>query len=210
MGKLRKHIFNDPLESIMAHLKMMSLGQIQDWETFAFPSTPCPTWRNERGQAHNLPNSLAVMGKVTHISQTTLKCPVLYTHLLPPESDEIQMQNKSKVHPFKTLMRQVATVGQFLIYWPSSGQQGLALMFNYIYLYTIIHCSGKLFKILKGDAVKVLQSISQQIWKTQQWSQDWNGSVFIPIPKKSNSKECSNYCTIVLILHASKVMLKIL
>ena len=111
MGKLRKHIFNDPLESIMAHLKMMSLGQIQDWETFAFPSTPCPTWRNERGQAHNLPNSLAVMGKVTHISQTTLKCPVLYTHLLPPESDEIQMQNKSKVHPFKTLMRQVATVG---------------------------------------------------------------------------------------------------
>ena len=83
-------------------------------------------------------------------------------------------------------------------------------MFNYIYLYTIIHCSGKLFKILKGDAVKVLQSISQQIWKTQQWSQDWNGSVFIPIPKKSNSKECSNYCTIVLILHASKVMLKIL
>ena len=111
MGKLRKQIFNDPLESIMVHSKMMSLGQIQDWETFVFSSTSCPTWRNERGQAHNLPNSLAVMGKVTHISQTSLKCPVLYTHLLPPESDQIQMQNKSKVHPFKTLMKQVATVG---------------------------------------------------------------------------------------------------
>ena len=130
MGKLRKQIFNDPLESIMVHLKMMSLGQIQDWETFVFSSISCPTWRNERSQAHNLPNSLGVMGKVTHISQTSLKCPVLYTHLLPPESDQIQMQNKSKVHPFKTLMKQVATVGQFLIYWPSSGQQGLALMFN--------------------------------------------------------------------------------
>ena len=69
---------------------------------------------------------------------------------------------------------------------------------------------AELFQILKGDAVKVLHSICQQIWKTQQWPQDWKRSVFIPIPKKSNSKECSNYCTIVLILHASKVMLKIL
>ena len=68
----------------------------------------------------------------------------------------------------------------------------------------------ELFQILKDDAVKVLHSICQKIWKNQQWSQDWNGSVFIPIPKKSNAKECSNYCTIALISHASKVMLKIL
>ena len=63
---------------------------------------------------------------------------------------------------------------------------------------------------MKGDAVKVLHSIWQQIWKTQQWPQDWKRSVFIPIPKKGNAKECSNYCTIILISHASKVMLKIL
>ena len=68
----------------------------------------------------------------------------------------------------------------------------------------------ELFQILKDDAVKVLYSICQQIWKTQQWPQDWKRSVFIPIPKKGNAKECSNYCTIALISHASKVMLKIL
>ena len=68
----------------------------------------------------------------------------------------------------------------------------------------------ELFKISKDDAVKVLHSVCQKIWKTQQWPQDWKRSVFIPIPKKSNSKECSNYHTIVLISHASKVMLKIL
>ena len=68
----------------------------------------------------------------------------------------------------------------------------------------------ELFQILKDDAVKVLHSICQQIWKTQQWPQDWKGSVFILIPKKGNAKECSNYCTIALISHASKVMLKIL
>ena len=68
----------------------------------------------------------------------------------------------------------------------------------------------KLFQILKEDAVKVLQSICQQIWKTQQLPQDWKRSVFIPIPKKDNVKECSNDCTIALISHASKVMLKIL
>ena len=68
----------------------------------------------------------------------------------------------------------------------------------------------ELFQILKDDAVKVLHSISQQIWKTQQWPQDWKRSVFIPIPKKGNAKECSNYCTIAVISHASKVMLKIL
>ena len=67
-----------------------------------------------------------------------------------------------------------------------------------------------LFQILKDDAVKVLHSIGQQIWKTQQWPQDWKRSVFIPIPKKGNAKECSNHCTIALISHASKVMLKIL
>ena len=66
------------------------------------------------------------------------------------------------------------------------------------------------FKILKDDAVKVLHSICQQIGKTQQWPQDWKRSVFIPIPKKGNAKECSNYLTIALISHANKVMLKIL
>ena len=69
---------------------------------------------------------------------------------------------------------------------------------------------AELFQILKDDAVKVLHSICQQMWKTQQWPQDWKRSVFIPIPKKSNAKECSYYLTIALILHASKVMLKIL
>ena len=68
----------------------------------------------------------------------------------------------------------------------------------------------ELFQILKDDAVKVLQSICQQIWKTQQWPQDWKRSVFIPIPKKGNAKECSNYSKIAFISHASKVMLKIL
>ena len=68
----------------------------------------------------------------------------------------------------------------------------------------------ELFQILKDDAVKVLHSICQQIWTTQQWPQDWKRSVFIPIPKKGDAKECSNYRTIALISHASKVMLKIL
>ena len=63
---------------------------------------------------------------------------------------------------------------------------------------------------MKDDSVKVLHSIYQQIWKTQQWPQDWKRSVFFPIPKKDNAKECSYYCTIALISHASKVMLKIL
>ena len=68
----------------------------------------------------------------------------------------------------------------------------------------------ELFQIPEYDAVKVLHSICRQIWKTQQWSQDWKKSVFISIPKKSNTKECSNYSTIMLVSHASKVMLKIL
>ena len=68
----------------------------------------------------------------------------------------------------------------------------------------------ELFQILKDDTVKVLHSVCQQIWKTQQGSQDWKRSVFIPIPKKSNAKECSNYCTNAFISHTSKVMLKIL
>ena len=68
----------------------------------------------------------------------------------------------------------------------------------------------ELFQILKDNAVKVLHSICQQIWKTQQWPQDWKRAFFIPIPKKGNSKECSNYRTIAFISHASKVMLKIL
>ena len=74
-------------------------------------------------------------------------------------------------------------------------------------------CNGipvELFQILKDNAVKVLHSICQQIWKTQQWPQDWRRSVFIPVPKKGNAKEFSNYCTVALISHTSKVMLKIL
>ena len=67
----------------------------------------------------------------------------------------------------------------------------------------------ELFQILKYDAVKVLHSICQQIWKTQQWTPDWKRSVFIPIPEKGNAKQCSRYCIIVLTSHASKVMLKI-
>ena len=68
----------------------------------------------------------------------------------------------------------------------------------------------ELFQILEDDAVKVLNSICQQIWKTQQWPQDWKRSVFIPIQKKGNAKECSNYRTIAVILHTSKVIFKIL
>ena len=74
-------------------------------------------------------------------------------------------------------------------------------------------CDGipaELFQILKDDAVKVLHLISQQIWKAQQWSQNWKRSIFIPIPKKDNATECSNYCTNALISHISEVMLKIL
>ena len=74
-------------------------------------------------------------------------------------------------------------------------------------------CDGipaELFQILKNDAVKVLHPRCEQIWKTQQWQQEWKMSVFIPIPKKGSAKEYSNYCTIALISHASKVMLKIL
>ena len=69
---------------------------------------------------------------------------------------------------------------------------------------------AKLFQILKDDAVNVLYSICQHIWKTQKWPQDWKRSVFIPITKKGNAKECSNYCTIAFISYTSKVMLKIL
>ena len=68
----------------------------------------------------------------------------------------------------------------------------------------------ELFQILKDGAVKLLHSVCQQIWKTQQWPQDWKRSVFIPIPKKGNAKERSNYCTIALISHSNKVMFKIL
>ena len=68
----------------------------------------------------------------------------------------------------------------------------------------------ELFQILKDDAVKVMHSICQQIWKTWQWPQDWKRSVFIPIPKKGNAKECAHYCTIALISHTSKVIIKFL
>ena len=69
---------------------------------------------------------------------------------------------------------------------------------------------AELFQILKDDAIKRMHSKCQQMWKTQQWPQDWKRSVFIPIPKKGNTKECSNYCTVALISHPSKVTLKIL
>ena len=69
---------------------------------------------------------------------------------------------------------------------------------------------AELFQILKDNAVKVLHSVCQQIWKIHQWPQDWKKSVFIPIPKKANAKDCLNYCTIALISHASKGMFKIL
>ena len=75
--------------------------------------------------------------------------------------------------------------------------------------FTSLHFMDLTFKVLKDDAVKVLHSTCQQVWKTQQWTRDWKRSVFIPIPKKGNAKECSNYRTITLISHASKVMLKI-
>ena len=68
---------------------------------------------------------------------------------------------------------------------------------------------AELFQVLNDDATKVLHSTCQQIWKSQQWPQDWKRSVFIPIPKKGKAKECSSYCTIALISHTSKVMLKI-
>ena len=78
------------------------------------------------------------------------------------------------------------------------------------YLFLTFSIPVELFQILEDDAVKVLHSICQQMWKTQQWPQDWKRSVFIPIPKKGNAKECSNYCTITFISQASKIMCKIL
>ena len=77
-------------------------------------------------------------------------------------------------------------------------------------LFQISKLFQKLFQILEDDVVKVLHSICKQIWKAQQWPQNWTSSVFIPIPKKSNAKECSKCCTIALISHANKVVLKIL
>ena len=74
----------------------------------------------------------------------------------------------------------------------------------------VVGIPAELFEILKDDAVKVLHAICQQIWKTQQWPQDWKTSVFIPVPKKGNAKECSNCCTVALISNTSKVMLKLL
>ena len=83
-------------------------------------------------------------------------------------------------------------------------------MYN-IYIRKFVNfCLKKIFPPNKHDAVKVLHSVCQQIWKPQQWPQDWKRSVLIPIPKKGNAKECSNYHIIALIVHASKVMLKIL
>ena len=82
-------------------------------------------------------------------------------------------------------------------------------IFICIHSYVCIH-TFITFQILKDDTVKVLQLICQQIWKTQQWAQDWKKAIFIPVPRKGNVKECSNYHTIVLFPHANKIMLKIL
>ena len=92
----------------------------------------------------------------------------------------------------------------------------LIFFFYYCEVSTINKASGsdripvELFQILKDDALKVLHSICQKIWKTQQWPRDWKRSVFISVPKRGNAKECSNYCTVTLISHTSRVMLKIL
>ena len=97
------------------------------------------------------------------------------------------------------------------VYLPSDAlSQHLLSYLGFSYLGHENGVPVELFQILKDDAVKVLPSICRQIWKTQQWPQGWKRSVFIPIPKTGNAKECSNYCTIALISHASKVMLKIL
>ena len=95
----------------------------------------------------------------------------------------------------------------------SSIYEGLKWALESITMNKASGCDGipvELFQILKDDAVKVLHSICQQIWKTQQWPQDWERSIFIPVPKKGNPKECSNYRTIALISHVSKVTIKIL
>ena len=122
------------------------------------------------------------------------------------------------------------SVLSFFLFWPCHGACGIFFLSFYLsLLITLLRCdlyiihplsvyrssiSSKFIHLyksnLKDDAVKVLHSICQQIWKTQQWSQDWKGSIFIPIPKKGNAKECSYYRTITLVSHASKVMLKIL
>ena len=98
--------------------------------------------------------------------------------------------------------------------WEQSWQHSQSLLsFNYISMYKASGGDGiptELFKTLKDSTVKMLHSICHQTWITQQWSQDWKMSVFIPIPKKGNAKECSNYHTVILISHTSRVMLKIL
>ena len=100
--------------------------------------------------------------------------------------------------------------------WTSGSSQFQIILFYIILHYSSRYSGGSheiyppMFQLLKDDALKVLHSICQQIWKTQQWPQDWIRSVFIAIPKKGNAKECSNYLTIALISHSSKVMLKIL
>ena len=92
---------------------------------------------------------------------------------------------------------------------PKGTLWGCPWIYAFVKTNRIVHLA-ELFQIPKDDAVKVLHSICQQIWKTQRWPQDWKRSVFIPVPKKGNTKECSNYCTIVLISQTSKVMFKIL
>ena len=99
------------------------------------------------------------------------------------------------------------------VYAPTSSAEETEVEQFYEDLQDLLELTSKkdvLFIIGDWNAVKVLHSICQQIWKTQQWPQDWKRSIFIPIPKKGNAKECSDYCTIALISHASKVMLKIL
>ena len=118
----------------------------------------------------------------------------------PLDCKEIQPRHSKGDQPWDFFGRNDAEA-ETPVLWPPHAKSGLIGK---------VSDAGRDWGQEEVDAVKVLHSICQQIWKTQQWPQDWKRSVFIPIPKKGNAKECSNYRTIALILHAGKVMLKIL
>ena len=126
--------------------------------------------------------------------------------------------NDSSSHPFVAFFRYPPAHPDHNSWWRICWSALLLSCCEWFW-FTNLGCPGysggdgipvELFQILKDDAVKVLHSICQQIWKTEQWPQDWKRSVFIPIPNKGYAKECSNYCTTALISHTSKVILKIL
>ena len=141
-------------------------------------------------------SELAFCFKITHINEILwyFSISVLFASpsIMPSRSILVETGNI-----FFFFMGGYMSVLHFL--YPFIHQTRLTLFGSCIYCY----------KILKINAVKVLKSVYQQIWKIHQWPQDWRRSIFIPILKKGNAKECSNYCTIVLISHASKVMLKV-